>query len=45
MDRAQKLKEGPRGFRAYKVDIHRALGVPMQEYTPMIGPQEERRTT
>ena len=43
IDRAQKLKEDPRGFKAYKVDIHHALGVPMQEYTPMIGPQEERK--
>ena len=43
MDRAQRLKEDPRGFKAYKVDIHHALGGSMQEYTPMIGPREERK--
>lgn len=42
-DRAQELKEDPRGFTAYKIDIHHVLGVPMQQYTPSIGPQEARK--
>ena len=42
-DRAQKLKSDPRGFKAFKVDIHHALGINMQEYTPSIGPVEARR--
>lgn len=42
-DRAQELKEDPRGFRAFKVDIHHPLGIPMQQYTPSIGPQEARK--
>jgi galactonate dehydratase len=42
-DRAQKLKSDPHGFQAFKVDIHHALGIPMQEFTPSIGPVEARR--
>src|SRR6185369_17245221 len=42
-DRAQKLKSDPRGFKAFKVDIHHVLGINMQEYTPSIGPVEARR--
>ena len=42
-DRAQRLKSDPRGFKAFKVDIHHALGINMQEYTPSIGPVEARR--
>lgn len=42
-DRAQALKEDPRGFKAFKIDIHHVLGVPMQQYTPSIGPQEARK--
>ena len=42
-DRAQRLLSDPRGFKAYKVDIHHALGINMQEYTPSIGPVEARR--
>jgi len=42
-DRAQRLKSDPRGFQAFKVDIHHALGINMQEYTPSIGTQEARR--
>src|SRR5689334_23060096 len=42
-DRAQRLKSDPRGFRAFKVDIHHALGINMQELTPSIGPVESRR--
>jgi L-alanine-DL-glutamate epimerase-like enolase superfamily enzyme len=41
-DRAQELKEDPRGFKAFKIDIHHVLGIPMQQYTPSIGPQEAR---
>ena len=42
-DRAQKLLSDPRGFKAYKVDIHHALGINMQEFTPSIGPEEARK--
>lgn len=42
-DEAQKLKEDRRGFKAFKVDIHHALGVPTSRVTSTIGPQEERR--
>jgi galactonate dehydratase len=42
-DRAQKLKSDPRGFKAFKVDVHHALGINMQEFTPSIGPSEARR--
>ena len=38
--RAQGLKEDRHGFRAYKVDIHHALGWNMQEFNPSIGPRE-----
>lgn len=40
--RADALKSDPRGFKAFKVDIHHVLGVPMQQFTPSIGPQEAR---
>ncbi|MBN1400863.1 MAG: mandelate racemase/muconate lactonizing enzyme family protein, partial [Anaerolineae bacterium] len=40
--RAEALKSDPHGFKAYKVDIHHALGAHMQEYIPSIGPQEAR---
>jgi L-alanine-DL-glutamate epimerase-like enolase superfamily enzyme len=39
-DRAQQLKSDPRGFRAFKVDIHHALGLNMQEFSPSIGPRD-----
>jgi galactonate dehydratase len=42
-DRAQALKEDPRGFKAFKVDIHHALGVHAQEAITSIGPQEARK--
>jgi galactonate dehydratase len=42
-DRAQRLKSDPRGFKAFKVDIHHALGINMQQFTPSIGPAEARR--
>jgi L-alanine-DL-glutamate epimerase-like enolase superfamily enzyme len=40
--RADDLLSDPRGYRAFKVDIHSALGVNMQEYIPSIGPREVR---
>jgi galactonate dehydratase len=42
-ERAQQLRSDPRGFQAFKVDIHHALGINMQEYTPSIGPREALR--
>src|SRR5207237_7480779 len=42
-DRAQRLKSDPRGFKAFKVDIHHAPGINMQEYTPSNGPDAGRR--
>lgn len=41
--RAQELRQDPRGFKAFKVDIHHALGIAMQQYTPSISPQEARK--
>ena len=41
--RAEELRKDPRGFRAFKVDIHHPLGVRMQEYIPSIGPQQARK--
>jgi len=41
--RAQGMLEDPRGFKAFKVDIHSALGVNMQEYIPSLGPGEVRK--
>ena len=41
-DRAQELKADPRGFKAFKIDIHHVLKIPMQQFTPSIGPQEAR---
>jgi L-alanine-DL-glutamate epimerase-like enolase superfamily enzyme len=42
-DRVQALAADGRGFKAFKVDIHHVLGVPMQQFTPSIGPQEARK--
>lgn len=42
-DRVQELMQDPRGFKAFKVDIHHPLGVRMQEFIPSIGPQEARK--
>lgn len=42
-ERAQELRDDPKGFRAFKVDVHHALGIPMQQYTPSIGPAEARQ--
>ncbi len=41
-DRAAELKADPHGFTAFKIDIHHVLKVPMQQYTPSIGPAEAR---
>lgn len=41
-DRARELKDDPRGFTAYKIDIHHVLGSHMQQYIPGIGPREAR---
>ena len=41
-DRARELRDDPHGFTAYKIDIHHVLGVPMQQYSPGIGPREAR---
>lgn len=40
---ARKIKADPRGFKAYKLDIHHPLRARMQEYIPSIGPQEVGR--
>jgi L-alanine-DL-glutamate epimerase-like enolase superfamily enzyme len=40
---AQELKEDPRGFTTFKIDVHHILGVPMQQYSTSINPQEAKR--
>lgn len=42
-DRAQELVGDPRGFKAFKVDIHHPLGITMQHTTPSIGPIDARK--
>jgi L-alanine-DL-glutamate epimerase-like enolase superfamily enzyme len=42
-DRAQQLRDDPHGYKAYKIDIHSALSVNMQEYIPSIGTAEARK--
>jgi L-alanine-DL-glutamate epimerase-like enolase superfamily enzyme len=42
-DRAQELTGGPSGFQAFKVDVHHALGIPMQQSVTSIGPREARK--
>ena len=42
-DRAQQLRSDPRGFKAFKVDIHHALGTHMQQAITSIDPQEARK--
>ena len=41
--RAAEMKADPHGFKAFKVDTHHVLGVPMQQYTPTLGPQDFRK--
>jgi galactonate dehydratase len=41
--RAQVLRDDPQGFRAFKVDIHHALGIPMQQAIPSITPGDAHR--
>lgn len=38
--RADDLLNDPRGYRAFKTDIHSALGINMQEYIPSISPRD-----
>ena len=42
-DRAQQLLSDPHGFKAFKVDIHSALGTHMQEYLPSISLDDARK--
>lgn len=42
-DRAQKLKADPHGFKAFKVDIHSVLRIPMQQFHPSISPEDARQ--
>lgn len=42
-ERAQGLKDDPHGFKAYKIDIHHPLGVPMQQYIPSISTEDARK--
>jgi galactonate dehydratase len=37
------MKESPQGFKAYKIDIHHALGVHMQQTITSIGPRDARK--
>jgi galactonate dehydratase len=42
-DQAAELKADPHGFRTFKVDIHSALGLNMQEYVPSLSPADIRK--
>ncbi len=42
-DRAAELKADPHGFTAFKVDVHSALGINMQEYVPSLSPGDIRK--
>jgi len=42
-DRAADLKADPHGFKAFKVDVHSALGLNMQEYVPSLSPGDIRK--
>jgi galactonate dehydratase len=39
---AKELVDDPRSFKAYKIDIHHVLRIPMQQYNTSISPQEAR---
>ncbi len=43
METAARIKADPRGFRAFKVDIHHPLGANMQEVIPSITPGDARK--
>lgn len=40
---AADLKSDPHGFRTFKVDIHDAIGIHMQEYVPSLSPGDIRK--
>ncbi len=40
---AADLKSDPHGFTAFKVDIHDAIDVPMQQYVPSLSPGDVRK--
>jgi galactonate dehydratase len=42
-DHAAELRADPHGFTAFKVDIHSALGLNMQEYVPSLSPADFRK--
>ncbi len=42
-DKAQELLADPRGFRAFKVDIHHAFGTIIQQVLPSISSEDARR--
>ena len=42
-DRAQKLKETPEGFKAFKVDLNDAMGTIARRFIPSLGPQDVRK--
>jgi galactonate dehydratase len=42
-DRAADLKSDPQGFTAFKIDVHTALGIPMQEYVSSLLPADVRK--
>lgn len=42
-DAAAKLKADPHGFKTFKVDIHDAIGIEMQEYVPSLSPGDIRK--
>ena len=41
--RAQDMKSTFNGIRTFKIDTHVVLGLPMQQYTPSLGPQDFRK--
>lgn len=40
---AADLKSDPHGFKTFKVDIHDAIGIEMQEYVPSLSPGDIRK--